>query len=79
MPANRKSLAMHIRALMCQRLTDYYFPEGGVEFIPGTAKTRGEVGIHLLNPETWDIDHAAANATRDGFEKVYVYTEDEEV
>lgn len=75
MPTNRKSLALHLRALMCQRLTDYYFPEGGCVFEPGTAKTRKNVGIHMLTPDTWELDAAASRAGRDGFEVIYVYAD----
>ncbi len=77
MPTNLKSFRMHLQTLMCRRLTDYYFPEGGVVFLPGSPKTRKAVGIHMLAPETYEIESAVSRAARDGFETIYLYTEAE--
>lgn len=76
MPTNLKSFRLHLQALMCRRLTAYYFPEGGCEFLPGSPKTRNAVGIHMLAPETYEIEGAVSRASRDGFEAIYLYTED---
>lgn len=32
------------------------------------------IGIHLLNPEPWELERALETAHRDGFERVVIHT-----
>ena len=47
------------------------FHDTGIRFaIP---KTGNELGIHLHNPEVWELDAAVQRAIREGYETIYIH------
>lgn len=73
MPRNLFSLAKHIRALYLRRLCEAH---PGIKFIEGTQSTRNAVGIHCFRPEEWELERAIERAESQGFEAIYIYTQE---